>query len=102
MTSLIKRFHAAIFPVGLALALSIFSATFYFYIVRRQAHTQSCNLCLADGVSAFFSLMIWLNYLTQVDGTVPQRIFKAIGVAVVETVLFLALLEFLISNTLES
>lgn len=100
MTLHSQQYKAALLPVGVAFSLSLFVGTFYAMCSSYQTHDQISYLTTCIGASLFLSLMIWLIYLAQNNGSTLQRLAKATGVAIAETSLFIALLWFLILNTL--
>ena len=81
------------------LALSIFVGTFYASFFCHQARLQCTCLILGIGSAVFLSVMATLNYLAQVTETRLERFIKAAGIGGAQTILFLALLWFLIVNT---
>lgn len=54
------------------------------------------------GVGAFVALMAALNYVVLANNPTLLRLSKALGIALIEAVLFFFLLLFLIVNTLGS
>jgi hypothetical protein len=100
MTIVLTQSKGAIFPVGVALALSIFVGTFYVYFSCHQAHVQRACLTVTISSALFLCVMTMLNYLTQVNGTLVIRLIKAAVIGVAQTALFLTLLWFLIINTI--
>lgn len=91
---------ASLLPIGIALSLFIFVATYFTYFSRHQSHAPGSYLPLTVGISAFFALMCWLNYLVSSSPSVPVRLAKAGGIALAESTVFLFLLLFLLLNTL--
>ena len=96
----LSQCKGAIFPVGVVLALSIFVGTFYVYFFCHQARLQYTYLTLTIGSTVFLSIMAMLNYVAQENGTRLTRYIKAAGIGGAQTILFLALLWFLIGNTM--
>ena len=82
------------------LALSIFVGTFYACFFCHQAHLQCTCLILTIGSTVFLSIMAMLTYLAQVTEDRLERFIKAAGIGGAQTILFLALLWFLIVNTM--
>ena len=93
---------APFLPIGVVLSLLIFVATYFTYLSRHQSHASGSYLPLAVGVGAFFALMSWFNYLAFPSPSVPVRLAKAGGIALVESTVFLFLFLFLVLNTIGS
>lgn len=93
---------ASLLPIGVALSLLIFVATFFTYFSRHQSHAPGSYLPLALGIGAFFSLMSWFNYLVFSAPSVRVRLAKAGSIALAESTVFLVLLLFLLLNTIGS
>lgn len=93
---------AVLLSVGVALSLCIFVATYYSYFSLHQMHTSGSYLPLAIGVSTFFWLMVWLNYLAFRSQAPLVRFAKAAGFALAGTVVFIFLFLFLLLNTIGS
>jgi hypothetical protein len=85
---------------GAALALGIFSATYFEYFSRHEAHLVGSYLPMAIGLGSFFLLIYAVTYLGTTAETVLGRHAKAAGLALVGAIVFFLCLLFLILNTL--
>jgi len=84
------------------LSLSIFVAIYLQYFTRHETGPGIGYSPLAIGAGSYFVLMCALNYLGYSSSPTPFRLAKAIGVALIEGIVFVFLVMFLILNTLGS
>lgn len=100
--SLAQRFSAHILAVSVMLSLCIFTGTFFAYAVRHNEHLPGSYLPVVVGVIAFTISMALLNYFALPDRAFFFRVSKALGIALLEAVVFFFLLLFIILNTFGS
>lgn len=84
------------------LALAIFGATYFTYLARHHMHESGSYLPLAMGAAAFFGCMAWLNFRSFAVQAPPSRVAKAVGFALVETMIFVCAFFLLLLNTIGS
>jgi hypothetical protein len=87
-------------PVGIALSLSIFVATFFEIYSSYQAQRHINGFVISIGAGVFFVVMTLFHYLPQNNGSAFQQLAKAATLASAGTTLFIALLWFLALNTI--
>ena len=89
-------------PISVVLSLLIFVGTYFTYFSRHLSHAPGSYLPLAVGISTFFGLMSWFNYLAFPSPSLPVRLAKAGGIALAESTVFIFLFLFLVLNTIGS
>ena len=87
--------------VGVTLGLCIFAGTFFAYADMHK-NLQGSYLPAVLGVIAFTALMALLNYFTLSDRILLFRVSKAVGIALLEAIVFFYLLMLLLLNTFGS
>ena len=97
--SLPQRFSVLILAVGVVLGLCIFTCTFFAYVVRHNEHLPGSYLPAVVGVIAFTASMVLLNYIALPNHALFFRISKAMGIALLEALLFSFFLLFILLNT---
>jgi hypothetical protein len=97
-----QQSRGPLLPIGVALSLLIFVATYFTYFFRHQMHAPGSYLPLTIGTTVFFSFIAWLTYRALSSQTAVVRIAKAIGGAVAATIAFLFLFFLLVLNTIGS
>ena len=85
---------------GAVLALGIFSATYFEYFSRHEAHRAGSYLPMAVGIGSFFLLTYAVSYRATSAVTVLGRHAKAAGLAFIGAIVFFVCLLLLILNTL--
>ena len=95
-----QRPTALLLPIGLVLSLLIFVGTYFTYFYLHQSHAPGSYLPLVVGISAFFGLMVWFNFLAFSKLSIPVRLVKAIGIALAESAVFFLVFLFLVLNTI--
>jgi len=97
-----SRFYVYLLPASVVLYLCILGGTYFAYYLRNETHSPGSNLPLAVGTTIFVVLMLSLNYLAFSSPPLLARLTKAVGITLVETIVFLYLFMLLLLNTFGS
>ena len=86
--NLAKRFSVLMLAVGVVIGLCIFACTFFAYLVRHNQHLPGSYIPGVVGTISFTASMALLNYIALPDQALFFRTSKALGIALLETVVF--------------
>ena len=100
--NLTQNFSALMLIASVVFSLCIFAATFFVYTARHNDHLPGSYLPGVIGLIAFTASMVLVNYFSFSDQPMFIRVSKALGVALLEAVVFFFLLLFLLVSAFGS
>lgn len=85
---------------AVVLALCIFAVTLCAYLLRHKQALPGSIWPALVGLILFTATMTRLHYITLTERVIVWRLCKALGIALLEAVVFVGLLFFILLNTL--